>query len=921
VPRLVETPADVHRWEQVAAARKSADPQPAQPVQSDVGFGTRVMERWETERLRNIVAARAQATIADAGLSPALGALLDSQPEAIEVLTGARTAADLAIDDRLLPEVLLLLDSVRRQTSLHLSLTRVDEGKYCLVNGVAFGERLCGRPFPGHRGRRVFAPKDAYGPTRWVATARAMPEGHPYREALFGETTPNSIRKHAVACWQQSMKGEPPRFARWPGRIEDVAIITRDRPDRLEATLRAHCENLARYHRDHVRITIWDDSTGEAAAANRKVVTELSQKFGRDIQLVGPEDKQRMRSALEKGLQQRMNRPKEEVSQVLDRILGAFDDSGAWVGSESEQRNWVSLYFSGKRVMVGDDDATPFVRDNATSKALVDGAVVRASALVEPRGRDGDSALVSLPAQAKFYAGRSTAIFEGTPLDVLLVKNKLTPEELATVHRAILDPPADLHETQASVVESLRHFLEVSGGDNSLIDPRGRGHELHSVDLLGRFEELGPGLFSAGFTGHGDRAAQTLLLHLTKTNREPFTSGQVGASGLPRGDKAPEAWSQFRGGIYVTSGSLEGLELTLRRQKDSDFTLARTLKMTSSGDVPTETPWNLWFYHERGPRLRSAARVLRQEGESTTFNRLLDEAKKAYQETLSGPKAFDAIQFAQFARKWIPQNAERLVDMGSLGAPASKAQEMADRADKHAPQVRLALESLEAPSGEGDLPALLTARLSVLYVDVPDDSVGLRALSKAREQGDAAEVARLLAELGDAWRWTSEERDAAREGNLPRIRDLVRIAGGSADPKAFVAPTELSEWLAFRRLDPKEALAIYRDPERFAAVNKEVREYARSRWDRSTGPLPTREETIEELRAVLERLEAVRDDLEQEFRLAEGGDVSARIAKEAFPRVLKEVDEYLQSIPYGYALQAELPQLARQGRSALFTVG
>lgn len=163
----------------------------------------------------------------------------------------------------------------------------------------------------------------------------------------------------------------------WRGRVERIAVITRNRPQTLPAVLDAFADNLRRFDRGYVGITVYDDSDVRRRHEVRALVE------GRGHRYVGPEEKHALRLEIEADLPG----PATERTAVLDALLGRLAADGTWTGSAAAQRNWAILSAAGSRILVCDDDVRPAVLD--APLAALRTAAFHAVAAPTP-GRPGD---------------------------------------------------------------------------------------------------------------------------------------------------------------------------------------------------------------------------------------------------------------------------------------------------------------------------------------------------------------------------------------------------------------------------------------------------------------------------------------------------------------------------------------------------
>ncbi|GIJ64273.1 hypothetical protein [Virgisporangium aurantiacum] len=247
-----------------------------------------------TARVHNALVRRIRCrTRFAARLDPRLGDLLRADPAAVAVLAGLSGDAVIEAPDRsVAADLLVLLDHLNLHAGTRLSVVPVGPSRYRVHgSGIEADNRAVPRP--------------------------------------------------------------PAEYLPWPGRIERIAVITRDRPETLAAGLDAYADNLARFGRGYVGIVVYDDSGAGARHAVRDLVE------GRGLRYVGPDEKHALRTEIEAGLPG----PAPERAEALDALLGRREVDGTWTGSAAAQRNWAILSAAGSRVLVCDDDVRPAVLD------------------------------------------------------------------------------------------------------------------------------------------------------------------------------------------------------------------------------------------------------------------------------------------------------------------------------------------------------------------------------------------------------------------------------------------------------------------------------------------------------------------------------------------------------------------------------
>lgn len=127
-----------------------------------------------------------------------------------------------------------------------------------------------------------------------------------------------------------------------------------------------HRASLAAAGRAHVELVVFDDSSGDVAMENRRIVDALQGAGGR-VRYVGSAEKRAVRQALAADLT-------GVADDVLDSVLGGERSDGTWRGGAHCQRNWVALWFAGQRVVVADDDTQPaqmLERDSTAAASLL----------------------------------------------------------------------------------------------------------------------------------------------------------------------------------------------------------------------------------------------------------------------------------------------------------------------------------------------------------------------------------------------------------------------------------------------------------------------------------------------------------------------------------------------------------------------
>ncbi len=164
-------------------------------------------------------------------------------------------------------------------------------------------------------------------------------------------------RSMVERAWSTLSRGGEVPYETNRDTVDRLAIITYNRPESLAATLDAYCANLERYGRTHVAVTVFDDSTGAAALANRKAVAAARAR-GFDVSIVGVDEKRDLIAIAGYALKRTPLANDPRRSEVTSALLGSFKDD-RWRGSAGEQRNWAALMFPGQRVLTVDDDTKP----------------------------------------------------------------------------------------------------------------------------------------------------------------------------------------------------------------------------------------------------------------------------------------------------------------------------------------------------------------------------------------------------------------------------------------------------------------------------------------------------------------------------------------------------------------------------------
>lgn len=126
----------------------------------------------------------------------------------------------------------------------------------------------------------------------------------------------------------------------WVGRIEELAIITHDRPGQLVNTLNCWARSLATHHRRYVSVVVYDDSEGTAATKVEAAVKDLRQS-GFRTRYMGVETKRSVVETLSRRAADRVSRGDfldsadtchdlngHSDSTLLARVLGDTDQNG-----------------------------------------------------------------------------------------------------------------------------------------------------------------------------------------------------------------------------------------------------------------------------------------------------------------------------------------------------------------------------------------------------------------------------------------------------------------------------------------------------------------------------------------------------------------------------------------------------------------
>ncbi len=213
----------------------------------------------------------------------------------------------------------------------------------------------------------------------------------PLRYRISGERTRPGAGDHraALRLAAEVAGGDRIGYRQWPGRIEQVAVITRNRPATLAATLDSYADNLRRYRREYAEIVVYDES-GTAARRQVRDAVEAQRAAGTLVRYVGPEEKDGLRRELEPVLATAVTGPPAERAAVLDALLGRFEADGGWTGSAAAQRNWALLSAAGRRILVSDDDVRPALLDAPLDALRAGGRVAHAAGAVGARRTPGE---------------------------------------------------------------------------------------------------------------------------------------------------------------------------------------------------------------------------------------------------------------------------------------------------------------------------------------------------------------------------------------------------------------------------------------------------------------------------------------------------------------------------------------------------
>lgn len=268
---------------------------------------------------------------------------LSRHPTVLEVLGDVRAASLLPpLEPEALSQLLCLVEHVNVAEQRQLLVSRTTAGSLALVDTGA--------------ARAVLASDeiDAATSVGWLT---------PQRLELLSSLCAQGPETHGLGVTLQSLlRGERPRYRQWPGQVQGIFVLTANRPERLEATLRAYADNLRRHGREALEITVLDDASGDIAAKNVAIVERLRAE-GVHLKYFGAAQKQAALEPLVAAVARRLDVAESDVRRRFETMFGGetvgADGARGWRSSVGRQRNWVSLLSVGSRRLVVDDDTKP----------------------------------------------------------------------------------------------------------------------------------------------------------------------------------------------------------------------------------------------------------------------------------------------------------------------------------------------------------------------------------------------------------------------------------------------------------------------------------------------------------------------------------------------------------------------------------